>query len=345
MVANECYGSDTKRSLEDRIGHQTVVKEGIVLAPYTTIKVGGPADFFVEVNSADSLQSAVLAARKLEIPYFLLGCGANIIIGDAGFRGLVIRNMANHISIDQHLVTAESGAIMFPDLIELTASHSLSGLEHYVGIPSTVGGALWQNLHFLSPAPLRERTMFIEEVLEFADLLTEENEYKRVGIDYFEFGYDQSILHHRDDIVLRACFRLETKLQTSIHTVMKENLEWRALRHPDLHTEPSVGSIFKKIEGIGAGRLIDECDLKGASIGGMVVTHRHANIIVNQGHGTAADLQSLITYIQEQVAHQTGYHLETEIECVGEFDPPTQGDPVFLERPEGLVTAEELAMR
>ena len=344
MVANECHGSDTKRSLEDRIGHQTVVKESMVLAPYTTIKVGGPADFFVEVNSADSLQSAVLAARKLEIPYFLLGCGANIVIGDSGFRGLVIRNMANHISITQDLVTAESGAIMFPDLIELTASQSLSGLEHYAGIPSTVGGALWQNLHFLSPAPLRERTMFIEEVFEFADLLTEENKCRRVGVDYFEFGYDQSILHQRDDIVLRACFRLETKLQSSIYTTMKENLEWRALRHPDLHTEPSVGSIFKKIEGIGAGRLIDECGLKGASIGGMVVTHRHANIIVNQGHGTAADLQALITFIQEQVAHKTGYHLETEIEFVGEFDLPTQGDPVFQERPKGLVTAEELAM-
>jgi len=334
-----------RRSLEDLIGHHSAVKESVVLSPYTTMKVGGPADFFVEVHTADSLRSAVQVARALEIPYFLLGCGANIVIGDSGFRGLVIRNMANHISINQHLITAESGVIMFPDLIELTASHSLSGLEHYVGIPSTVGGALWQNLHFLSPAPLRERTMFIEEVLEFADLLTEENEYQRVGVDYFEFGYDQSILHQREDIVLQACFRLEPKCQSSIYAVMKENLAWRALRHPDLRTEPSVGSIFKKIEGIGAGRLIDECGLKGASFGGMVVTHRHANIIVNQGHGTAADLQALITFIQHQVARQTGYHLETEIEFIGDFDPLTQGDPVFVKRPKGLVTAEELAMR
>ena len=260
-----------------------------------------------------------------------------------GFRGVVIRNIADLVSFNENLVTAESGATMYPDLIELTAVQSLSGLEHYVGIPSTVGGALWQNLHFLSPAPARERTMFIEEVLEYADLLTEENKTERVGVDYFEFGYDQSILHHRDDIVLSATFRLAKADHARIQRIMKENLAWRALRHPNLKTEPSVGSIFKKIQGIGAGRLIDECGLKGASYGGMTVSHRHANIIVNLGNGTAADLQALVKYVQQEVAAQTGYHLETEIEFVGSFCTPTNGAPVFLPRPEGLVTAEELA--
>jgi len=332
-----------KHTLETHIGNGAVVYEQIRLAPFTTMKVGGLADYYIPVHSADTLERAVKAVRELNVSYFLLGYGANIVIGDAGFRGVVIHNLSKQISIDGSLVTAESGAIIYPDLIELTASHGLSGLEHYVGIPSTVGGALWQNLHFLSPAPDRERTMFIEEVLESADLLTQENEFCRVGVDYFEFGYDKSILHHRDDIVLNAYFRLEPKNQDTIYTVMKENLDWRALRHPDLKTEPSVGSIFKKIQGIGAGRLIDKCGLKGASYGGMVVTHRHANIIVNQGNGTAADLQALISYLQHEVAQQTGYHLETEIEFIGEFHSPTEGMPVFLPRPAGLVTAEELA--
>jgi len=332
-----------RQALEHLIGTNSVVGENIRLAPYTTMKVGGAADFFVEVRSASALECAVRAVRELSLPYFLLGYGANIVIGDSGFRGVVIRNIANQITIDRNLVTAESGAIMYPDLIELTAVQSLSGLEHYVGIPSTVGGALWQNLHFLSPAPARERTMFIEEVLEYADLLTEKNEVNRVNVDYFEFGYDQSILHHRDDIVLSATFRLEKSDRVRIHRIMDENLAWRALRHPDLKTEPSVGSIFKKIQGIGAGRLIDECGLKGASYGGMTVSHRHANIIVNYGNGTAADFQALVAYLQQEVARQTGYHLETEIEFIGSFLPPTSGSPVFLPRPDGLVTAEELA--
>ncbi len=332
-----------KQLLKKLIGTGAIVHEKTQLSQYTTMKVGGPADFYVQVHTADALLRAVKTVRELELPYFVLGCGANIVIGDSGFRGVIIHNMSKHISIDQNQATAESGAIVYPDLIELTAIHGLSGLEHYVGIPSTVGGALWQNLHFLSPAPERERTIFIEEVIEHVDLFTQENELRRVGADYFEFGYDQSILHHRDDIVLNVCFRLEPKSKASIHKVMRENLDWRALRHPDLKTEPSVGSIFKKIKGIGAGRLIDECGLKGASYGGMLVTHRHANIIVNLGHGTAADLEALIKYVQDQVLKQTGYHLETEIEFVGEFTSPTEGNPVFLPRPEGLVTAEELA--
>lgn len=334
-----------RQTLEKLIGEGSVVQKNIRLAPYTTIKVGGPADFFLEATNATALERAIRAVRGLDLPYFLLGKGANIVIGDGGFRGIVIRNSADHIHFNGDLVTAESGATMYPDLIELTATRSLSGLEHYVGIPSTVGGALWQNLHFLSPAPTRERTMFIEEILEYADLLTQENESRRVGVDYFGFGYDKSILHWRDDIVLSATFRLQEADQASIYRIMKENLAWRALRHPDLKTEPSVGSIFKKIQGIGAGKLIDECGLKGTSYGGMMISHLHANIIVNYANGTAADLQALVAYIQKEVAQQTGYHLETEIEFVGDFHPPTSGKPVFLPRPKGLVTAEELAAR
>ncbi len=330
-------------TLEKIIDDGILVQENIELAPYTTMKVGGPADLFVEIVNAKQLERVVRAVRELDMPYFLLGKGANIIIGDGGVRGMVIWNSANHICFNGNLVTAESGVTMYPDLIELTAKRSLSGLEHYVGIPSTVGGALWQNLHFLSPAPARERTMFIEEVLEYADLLTQENESIRVGVDYFEFGYDKSILHSRDDIVLSATFLLEEGDQEEIYKIMKENLAWRALRHPDLKTEPSVGSIFKKIQGIGAGRLIDECGLKGTCFGGMTISHRHANIIVNHQNGTAADLQALVAFVQKEVAQQTGYHLETEIEFVGEFHPPTRGNPVVIPRPKNLVTAEELA--
>src|SRR3954470_23728578 len=139
------------------------------LAPYTTFKIGGPADLFYETDSADDLASAVLAARQRGVPYFLLGLGANVLIGDRGFRGLVIRNTASHHEFRESSGTCdlwtESGTTI-KQLIQEAAPKGWSGLEHYVGIPSTVGGAIWQNLHFLSPAPERERTMFIAEVFE-----------------------------------------------------------------------------------------------------------------------------------------------------------------------------------
>ena len=296
------------------------VRTAVPLAPFTTFRIGGPADLFVEPETPDELARTVLAARELGIPFFLLGMGANILVGDRGFRGLVIRNRAREVRIQPEAgtISAASGTVVWPDLIEDSIAHGLSGLEHYAGIPSTVGGALWQNLHFLAPAPARERTMFIAEVTESAEILTEEGERRTVDVGYFQFGYDDSILHHRRDIVLSATFRLAPADPERLRRIVEENLEWRRLRHPPLATEPSAGSIFKKIEGIGAGRLIDECGLKGYRIGGAMVTERHANILINSGGATAADVHALIAHIQEVVETRTGYRLEPEIAFVGE---------------------------
>lgn len=337
----QSLGALRRRLGADRLRHD------VPLAPFTTFKIGGPADLYYEARTADELAEAVLSARELGLHFFLLGTGANILVGDLGFRGLVIRNVAKHyrINAETHRLWVESGAIVWPDLIMTAVDAGLSGLEHYAGIPSTVGGALWQNLHFLSPPPDRARTMFIEEVLHEADLLTEENERKSVGVDYFEFGYDDSILHHRKDIVLAATFQLEPADPTRLREIIAANLEWRSERHPPLDTEPSAGSIFKKIEGIGAGRLIDECGLMGCRIGGAEVTHRHANILINRANATAADVRALIQYVQDTVQQETGYRLEPEISFVGEFSSPTASEPTFSPKPEGVITAAERARR
>jgi UDP-N-acetylmuramate dehydrogenase len=216
-------------------------------------------------------------------------------------------------------VRAGSGVETFPDLIDATVSRGLGGLHHFVGIPSTVGGALWQNLHFLSPAPARERTVFVEEILESAEILTQEGERRTVPVSYFEFGYDQSILHHRDDVVLSATFRLAPTPIEELRRVMRENLEWRDEKHPDLWLYPCAGSIFKKIDGIGAGRLIDQCGLKGRIHGGAGIFHKHANIIVNLGGATASDVRALMDLAQTTVRRELGYELLPEIELVGEF--------------------------
>ena len=309
-----------KERLEHILGESRVAHD-IILAPLTTFQIGGPADLFFEASSAEELMRVVTAARDLSIPLFLLGRGANILIGDKGVRGLVIRNKAIRFEIDTETdqLLSESGAIVWPDIINKVVDAGLSGLEHYAGIPSTVGGALWQNLHFLSPPPERERTMFLEEVVVSAQILTPAGERKTVPNEYFEFGYDQSILHTSGDIVLSAIFQMEKADPTRMRSIVEANLEWRRDRHPPLDTEPSVGSIFKKIEGIGAGRLIDECGLKGKQIGGIEITHRHANIMVNRGTGTARDVLDLIEFVRETVSRETGYDLEPEVSFVGEF--------------------------
>ena len=289
------------------------------LAPYTTFRIGGPADLFYEATSADELAHAVSTARELGVPWFVLGLGANILVGDRGFRGLVIRNRARHVhwSPDGRL-RAESGATMH-DLILEAAHRALTGLEHYVGIPSTVGGAIWQNLHFLSPAPARERTMFIAEVFEGCEILAENGERREVDAAYVRFGYDDSVFHHRDDVVLAAAFRLAPGDAGVIQRVMQENLSWRGARHPWLDWHPSAGSIFKKIEGVGAGRLVDQCGLKGARHGDAQISFIHANIMVNLGRATARDVRELIAIAQDAVRQRFGYELEPEIRFVGEF--------------------------
>jgi len=289
------------------------------LAPYTTFRIGGPADVLFEAQTADELATAISTARQAGIPWFVLGLGANVLIGDRGIRGLVIRNTAAaHTISPEGKLWTESGAVM-QDLVLDTVRAGWSGLEHYIGIPSTVGGALWQNLHFLSPAPERERTMFIAEVFESCEILAEEGERRVVDAGYIQFGYDDTVFHHRRDVVLSATFQLTKGDPARLHQILQENLSWRGSRHPWLQVHPSAGSIFKKIEGVGAGRLIDQCGLKGFRVGDAQISHIHANILVNLGHATAADVRALVAHAQAAVKERFGYELQPEVGFIGEF--------------------------
>jgi UDP-N-acetylmuramate dehydrogenase len=295
------------------------LRTNVSLAPFTTFKIGGPADMLYDATAADDLANAVTAARSAGIPFFVLGLGANILFGDRGFRGLVIRNTAAHLQFPApNVIRAESGSVM-ADVIRAAVNHGLSGLEHYVGIPSTVGGAVWQNLHFLAPAPARERTVFIEEVTGSVELLTPSGAFMNVSGSEMQFGYDTSRLHRSGEIALAVTFDLARGDRAAMHRVMQENLSWRGSRHPWLEHHPSVGSIFKKIEGVGAGRLVDQCGLKGYTIGGAQISHMHANIIVNLGGATAADVSALIAFAQHAVFEKFGQKLEPEIGFIGEF--------------------------
>ena len=287
-----------------------------ILAPFTSYKIGGQADLFVAVRTTGDLVHAVMEARRNRIPVFVLGCGSNILITDKGFRGLVVHNLANRVQFaDDATVVAESGVII-TDLIEQCLPRGLSGLEHFAGIPGTVGGAMWQNLHFLSPD--RQRTMLIGEVVRAGRILSEEGDVRPVDVGYFEFGYDTSILQKRNEVVIDVTFQLTRKPKEEIQAVVSSNLAWRNDKQPPLAEYPSCGSVFKKIKDIGAGRLIDQAGLKGFRIGGAEVSGKHANFIVNTGNARADDVIQLIRHIQNEVKEKLGYTLETEIKIVGE---------------------------
>ena len=318
MTATGRAIDEFRRIAQGRLANERL-QAGVPLAPYTTFRIGGPADLLYDATSAEDLANAVLLARAAGVPHFLLGLGANILVGDRGYRGVVIRNVARaHAFLDGTRLWAESGTIV-RDLIAAAVGRSLSGLEHYVGIPSTVGGAVWQNLHFLSPAPARERTMFIAEVVESCEILTEEGQRATVGPDYLQFGYDDSVFHHRHDVALAVTFALAPGDQAVLQRILQENLSWRGARHPWLEIHPSAGSIFKKIEGVGAGRLVDQCGLKGFRVGGAQISHIHANIVINVGGATAADVRAVIAHAQAAVLDRFGQHLQPEIAFVGEF--------------------------
>ena len=311
--------SDQQYEVLRRVLAADRLRHDVPLAPYTAFKIGGPADLLYDATTADELASAITAARSGGVPWFVLGLGANILVGDRGVRGLVIRNSADHVEFPTATtVRAESGTVV-ANLIRTTVARGLSGLEHYVGIPSTVGGAVWQNLHFLSPAPERDRTMFIAEVVSSVELLLPNNTRVTVQNSEMRFGYDTSRLHDSGEIALAATFALAKTDQAALHRTMQENLSWRGSRHPWLEYHPSAGSIFKKIEGVGAGRLIDQCGLKGHRIGNAQISHIHANIIVNLGGATAADVRALIALGQNQVLAKHNQRLETEIVMIGDF--------------------------
>lgn len=289
------------------------------LGQYTTFRIGGPADFFYEAASAEDLANAVTAARELGIQYFVLGLGANILVGDKGFRGLVIRNTGSSFEFgDDGRLRVESGAVM-ARLIPQAVERNWSGLEHYVGIPSTVGGAVWQNLHFLSPAPERERTMFIAEVVESCELLGADGRRRVASAREMAFGYDTSLLHNGSDVALAVNFQLSPGDSSVMHRIMQENLSWRGGKHPWLDYHPSAGSIFQKIEGVGAGRLVEQVGLKGFRLGGAQISHIHANIMVNLGGATAKHVRDLIALAQSRVEEKLGHKLKPEIGFIGEF--------------------------
>ena len=309
--------------IQRRIGVKTVRDEP--MARFTTMRVGGPADLFVVAHNAFELRALVRFARARTIPFAILGRGSNLVISDAGMRGLVIHAKAEASRVDGERYHAEAGVPMARAATE-TQGAGLAGLEYGLAIPGTVGGAVWANAgaHGSDTAGVLESAMV---------LLGDGSEYE---MPVAELGFSYRHSRFKDagpaaggtggagpaEIVIAAVFHLRPADPDEIRARLDEIRRWRR-EHQPLGI-PSAGSVFRNPPGDSAGRLIDVLGLKGRRIGGAVVSGKHANFIVNDRRGTAADVRALAEQVRREVLEQHGIDLAFEIEFAGDWSawPP-----------------------
>ncbi len=281
------------------------------LAAYTHMGVGGPADLLLVCRTGEELVEAVQQARAHGVPWRVLGGGCNVLVADAGVRGLVLINQANRSRIhDDGTLWSEAGAPISP-LARQTAARGLAGLEWAAGLPGTVGGAVVGNAGAFDgdvAAVLRQVT-----ILERDGTVAE-----RPG-EWMELDYRSSRIKRQPaderPVVLAATFALRPGDPSALLARVAELLEWRRTRHPSGAT---MGSTFKNPPGSHAGYLIEQAGLRGYTIGGAQVSPLHGNFFMNLGHATAADVRALIEYVRAEVERQFGVRLELEVELVGE---------------------------
>ena len=314
------------------------IQTGVSLAPYTTIKVGGAAEYFAAVQTVEQLIRLVRWARAMELPYFVLGGGSNVLIGDAGIRGLVIYNRCRQMRIDEApccvfplddrpFVFAESGCSM-AGLARRTIGEGLTGLEWAVSVPGTVGGAVVNNAGAYDGE--------VKDNLYDAMILGADDNIEEVPAVQLGYAYRSSVLKRAATIlpdgrvnalhaglgavVLSVNFRLARGDSEVIKGVADQNLQHRRRSQP---VEPSLGSTFVNPPGDYAGRLIEAAGLKGAAVGGIQVSRQHANFLINPGGvgaASAADVLALIQYVQQVVEEHSGVRLTPEVQFVGDWE-------------------------
>jgi UDP-N-acetylmuramate dehydrogenase len=307
----------TGTDIQRRIGVKTSRDEP--LARFTTMRVGGPADLFATVHNAHELRALVRFARTRGLPHFVLGRGSDLVIADAGIRGLVIQVRAEGSRTDGERYSAEAGMQMARAATE-TQHAGLTGLEFGLAIPGTVGGAVWANAG--------AHDADIAAVLESARVLAVDGTETIVPAAELGLTYRDSRFKHAEandeappesprDVIVEATFRLASADPDVIKARLDEIRRWRQAHQP--LGLPSAGSVFRNPPGDSAGRLIEAAGLKGLRIGGAVVSEKHANFIVNDQKGRAADVRRLGERVRAEVLARHGVTLAFEIEFVGDW--------------------------
>jgi len=291
------------------------IRKNVFLKNYTTFKIGGPAKYFFVARTKENLITAILVAKKNNLPFFILGGGSNLLVSDKGYKGLIIKTK-NSPKESLRLPTGqaklkniyvEAGTLLAKVVLEAT-KNNLTGLEWTAGIPGTVGGAIRGN----AGAFRRSMKDIVKEV-EVYDIKNEK--IIILKNKNCKFGYRDSIFKHKKNfIILSVIFRLKKGNSKRIKMKIKEFLNYRKETQP--LNFPSAGSVFKNPAGFSAGELIEKCGLKGKRIGNVKISEKHANFIVNLGGGKAKNVKKLINLAKKRVKNKFGVVLEEEIQIL-----------------------------
>jgi UDP-N-acetylmuramate dehydrogenase len=295
------------------------LQENVILAPYTSARIGGPADFLLEARSADELADTAQKLWQAEVPFILLGGGSNVLVSDRGVRGVVVLNRAKDVRFDEGeppFVWVESG-VVFSNLANRTASKGLAGLEWAATVPGTIGGAVYGNAGAFG-GDVAHSLMAAELLLPSLAETPVQWRRERWSVDKFEYGYRTSNLKRQGEgiVVLAAEFRLNHSTTEEVRVTIDRFTAQRKSTQPP---GASMGSMFKNPPGDFAGRLIEAAGLKGTRVGSAEISSVHANFFINTGRTSADDVRTLIDAARDKVAKEFGITLELEIELIGEW--------------------------
>jgi UDP-N-acetylmuramate dehydrogenase len=286
------------------------LRRNVPLNRYSSFRIGGKADLFLEAGSTSALSFAVAAARRAGIPYYVIGSGTNILFDDRGYRGLIIQNSARNIrsGADGESLEIESGAPL-ARILQWAAKNDLAGLEFLAGIPGTAGGAFYSNAGAFGRC--------IAEVVEYGEVLDPQGKQVRIPRDAFSFGYRFSVLQENRTILLGAALRLVKGEGKSIRAAAKGHILERRAKHPPWGTA-CAGSYFKNPLGeaggrVPAGRLLEKSGARGLKVGDAAVSEKHCNFIINLGRATSADVRRLAEELRDKVFRTCGILLEEEV--------------------------------
>ena len=287
---------------------KVLVKEP--MASHTTFRIGGPADYFVMPETAEELAEVLKLCKEEGVPYFILGNGSNLLVGDKGFRGVVIQLYKNFdgLQIEGATVTAKAGAMLIRVAKE-AGKAGLTGLEFASGIPGTIGGAMVMNAGAYGGE--------MKDVVKAVTVLTKDGEIKTLTGEEMNFRYRGSVVEDEGYIVLEAVMELQHGNLEDIQARIEELSVQRKTKQPIEY--PSAGSTFKRPEGYFAGKLIQDSGLRGYRVGGAKVSEKHCGFVINAGGATAADVMQLMQDVSEKVKNQFGVTLEPEVKRIGEF--------------------------
>ena len=301
--------SEIRKMFCDLLGEDRVFTEE-AMSQHTTFKIGGPADYFLMPDKGEDVGRVIKICKEKEIPYFILGNGSNLLVGDGGYRGAVIqiyRNMSS-VTVEGNEITAQAGALLSA-VAAAAKNASLTGFEFAGGIPGTIGGAVVMNAGAYGGE--------MKDVLTEVTVMNAEGDIFTLPTEELELGYRTSIIKTAGYIVLEAKIRLKEGNPEVIRETMKNLTIRRTTKQPLEY--PSARSTFKRPEGYFAGKLIMDSGLAGYQVGGAQVSEKHCGFVINAGDATARDVRTLMDNVRDIVYKKYGVTLEPEVKFLGEF--------------------------